>query len=261
MSGVQAIRMSANEYHADYSALSNSMLKAFCESPPGFEAVYISKSLPPMEPTRDMVIGHLTHAMVLEPETVGQDYRKIPSYALAGGRIRRGKVWEEWSKQNEAYTLLNADEWRLAERMAESVKKEAGPLIDSPGYCEVNLYWTHPRTGIRCKARIDKLFLRESGGLVMDLKTTGDLKRFPYIFQRLRYWLQEAHYSEGVELWTGQAPAFFFYAVERKKPHDCLEFEMPAAKKRYAREYRAHAMDALLECHRTGQWPPHINLN
>ena len=258
---VQAVRMPEHEYHADYSALSNSMLKAYCESPQGFEATYISKTVPPMESTRDMAIGSLTHAMVLEPGTVDLNCRTIPTYALAGGRIRRGKVWEEWSERNKGYALYTADEWRLAERMAQAVKSTAGKLVDASGYCEIVLYWTCPRTGIRCKARIDKLFLQTTGALVMDLKTTGSMERFPYIFNRLRYWLQEAHYSEGVELWTGQAPDFHFFVVERDKEHRCKDYVLPPEKKRRAREYRYRAMDSLADCMRTDVWPTQIDLN
>jgi hypothetical protein len=254
---VRVFHIDAAAYHADKSCLSSSALKDFLASPVDYRDQHVLGLPPRREIDKDLaLVGSVCHAMTLEPHTVAETYVEIPTFALAGGSYRRGRVWEEWNAAVPPHpTPVLGAQMRLARRMADSVLAQFGDLLASQGYVEIVIQWPDDTTGIDCKARLDKVYALTTGPFVLDLKTTGSLEEFLFVADRLKYWLQAAHYSAAAQAWLRQRPAFAFLAVERNAPHRCQLYQMPAHRLDAAMRTRSEAVRSLQRCLTTNVWP------
>lgn len=247
-------------YHADTGRLSSSMIKDFIGytlgkkrrgGPAYYRAKYVLGHPDPEQKNDDiLVIGSLCGAMLDEPDAVTKRYAVVPVYAR-----RSVKVFEAWRKEQPAgIRPVTDDQWRSAHRMAESVRQKFPEVQQTPGYVERTIHWTDP-TGIDCKAKPDKLFMFDTGPVMVERKTTESLERFGYIAQALKYHLQAAHYAEGVRAAFGMVPTVKFLVAERAPPYGANAFDMPLDKLCEALEFRAAAMKRLKWCLTTGNWP------
>lgn len=160
------------------------------------------------EPTPDQRIGTLAHALILEPETVWENYATpfvAPEGALATvdeikERLRglglpiSGKkselaarlfdadpsvVFLDEARALHAETIgdraiVTADEMAQAEAIRDAVMSHpaAGKLLaPGAGIAELSAYWRDQETGVLCRCRPD--FWRHDGTIV-DLKTARD---------------------------------------------------------------------------------------
>jgi len=247
-------------YHADHSALTSSMLKLFVGSlfngqPSGgprayFESYIQEQPAPPRNPGI-LLTGNVFHTMCLEPHLLESRYRVIPTYAGASQRV--AEAWK--AEQPPGLTFVAADQWGLAERMAESLRQRCGELLDAPGYVELALQGCDSETEICYKARLDKLLLRTTGPVLLELKSTEDLEHFPQVASALNYPLQMAHYAAAIEDWLGLCPTVFFAVAERDPPHRAELFDMPPTRLRQALRLRRRALRSLHRCLTTGVWP------
>ena len=260
MSEPEVLDIPNAEYHADASRLSSSMLKDFIGytlgkrrrgGPAYYHAKYVLGQPDPERKNSDiLIIGSLHGAMCDEPEQLAKRYAVVPVYAR-----KSKKVYEAWLKEQPAgITPVTDDQWRSAQRMAESVRRAFPEVQNTTGQVEQTIHWTDP-TGIDCKAKPDKLFLLDTGPLMVERKTTEALDRFGYIAQALKYYVQSAHYAEGVRARYGLVPAVKFLVAERAPPYGAQAFDMPLDKLREAMTFRVLAMRKLKWCLTTGQWP------
>jgi len=247
-------------YHADTSRLSSSMLKDFIGytlgkrrrgGPAYYHAKYVLGEADPEQKNDNiLIIGSLCGAMLDEPDEVSKRYAVVPVYAR-----KSVKVFEAWKQEQPAgIRPVTDDQYRSAQRMAESVRKKFPEVQQTPGYVERTIHWTDP-TGIECKAKPDKLFMFDTGPVMVERKTTEALDRFGYIAQALKYYVQAAHYAEGVQAAFGMIPAVKFLVAERAPPYAAQGFDITLDKLREALEFRATAMKRLKWCLTTGQWP------
>ena len=56
-----------DQYHADTTRLSNSMLSVLKKSPQEFHGRYIAKTMPHPQPTESMSLGSCVHCLTIEP--------------------------------------------------------------------------------------------------------------------------------------------------------------------------------------------------
>lgn len=250
---VEVVRNTNAEYHRDDGCVNNSGLQAFSKNAAVYHAIYVAKTKPREKPTRHMAIGSLTHSLVLEPDTTLEEYVKYPASLPL-----RGKIMQAWMAQHAVgRTILTAQEWRLAEAMTKKLREtpRACEIIDETGYTEISIYWDDPATGLRCKCRCDKLFLREGGHLLVDLKTTSQLTNFPDSIVRYGYAVQAAHYCAGVLAWTGKLPQFAFLIVEKCKEHLVGYREVGPQELAAAEAYRQFLLREFQRCRESGVWP------
>jgi len=175
----------------------------------------------------------------------------------------RGKAAKEAKKQAEAegkIPLLPADAAAI-DGMMEALKADpiASALL-SDGVPEAALIWDDPRTGVRCKARIDWLRNRVDGKrlIVPDYKSTAsayplDWGRSAYNFG---YLLQEAWFLAGIKaLGLCSNPAFVFIAQERTAPYLISTMETDLVAKRIGENHRIAALDIYQWCVENDHWP------
>lgn len=219
--------------------------------------------------TPALAFGKALHCRILEPDAFAARYiaaRKHPFRRLTDAQLNAKKpsdetlqaiaYWNAWRIESEGRIELDADDAALIESMHAAVM--AHPIAShlfAGGMREVTAVWTDPATGLLCKSRMD--YWRPDINVIADLKSTEDAS--PSAFARsvanYRYAVQDAHYCDGIEVLTGQRPAFLFVAVEKSAPHGVCVYQLDPESAQRGATLRRRDMDALAECIRTDQWP------
>jgi len=216
-------------YHADMTALSQSMLKVFMRSP----LAYRNKCLSPREDKQSaaMRLGDLVHSIVLAPERVDTEFADVPEGVKAH-----------------------------AMQLARTLRDRFGRLLELPGIREKAVYWTDPATGLRCRMMVDLLVVPDSGGppVIVDLKVTADIKRFGWTVRKFDYPLQDAHYVAGIrELLDlppfAEDPDFVLLVID--KAGKMAPQRIGDAVMERARNRRRAAMEHLRRCLEDDSWP------
>jgi exodeoxyribonuclease VIII len=164
-------------------------------------------------------LAQALHALVLEPTRFAVEYLVLDRDAPvpASDEAPDARVW------------LSSGEYAALAAARDAIRAyPRAPLarwLDA-GMKELSIYWTD-EAGRRWKARPDCF----TDGLILELKTTGDVR--PRAFARTRrrfgYDLKAAHYVDAVRHLTGRVPRFAFIAVELAPPHYVWLHELSAA--------------------------------
>lgn len=248
-------------------ALSASGLRQLARSP------WHYKHRVDVEPTPAMLRGTLAHCAVLEPDAMSARYAVIPEDAprrpsKAQYAAKKPSVdsvsamlwWEQFQIENAGRQLIGREDFDLCQRQLDAVRNQPdlARLLGS-GHGEVSIFWVDTATGIYCKARPDWLPERDGDSIrPLDLKTTVDESPsgFGRAAARLRYDLQAAHYTAGIEAVTGlHVEAFVFGAVNSKPPILAVPYVLTDEVRDQGKEEREELMERLMWCQREDQWP------
>lgn len=210
---------------------------------------YRVKTTEPDQDSDTLRLGRATHTYVLEPDKFGEQYA-----VWEGGR-RYGKTWDAFCNDNSTRTILTKQQASEAKRIRDAVHAHplAGKLLsEKSARREFTIVWSHPRTGITIKQRVDFL-----GTALIDLKTCQSVK--PALFStaaaRFGYALQMALYADGVAETLGEVPAVKIIAVESKPPHDVVVYNCGGDFLAVGRTQYEGALDLLIKCTKENNWP------
>jgi hypothetical protein len=177
--------------------------------------------------------GRLAHEGRLEPASVLASYAIVPEQLTQGIKVKGAPAKKPKSTTEYASRLENwkatLDEGVEVITTAEHIKlmgvldalwneQRSRELFSAKGHAEVSIAWDDPETGLRCKARIDKV----TEHLLADLKTTRDASQFEKSIRSYGYDRQAAFYTDGWSLLTGEHRKFWFSAVESDAPHGVI---------------------------------------
>ena len=209
------------------------------------------------ERTPAMSLGRLIHLKVLG---AGPAVVTVPQEHLTpAGKISDKQATREWRAEQEAagVTLVAPVDLARADTIAAAVLKHEGArrLLERPGDNEVSVFATDPDTGVRCRARYDRL----GDGLAVDLKTTSGTAS-PHSFgaaaARYGYAIQEAFYADTLQWATGTlTPPMCFIVVETSPPHLVSVQVLPEDVRLIATDRAAEARRIYAECAETDTWP------
>lgn len=244
--------MSNAAYHA-HPAISKSQLADFMVVPANYYGLHLDPNRPPREEKPGQRAGTLLHTLVLEPDTFDERYRIGPNVT------RSTKEWKSFEATlRDGITALKPGEHLEGMRQARSLRAhpEVAELLSS-GVAEASVFWTDQKTGLACRCRPDWLHETPHGWIVLDLKTgPADAWAFGSQVSRMTYEVQEAMYSEGIEIATGKPVlAFVFGVVETSPPYlsSCNQIdEIGRASGRV--KYR-NTLDYFAECRAKDEWP------
>lgn len=141
-------------------------------------------------------LGDAVHAILLEPERLKSDFVVMPDINLRTNAGKQEK--KEFELENSDKQIITSDEYKKLNFMFESVMayKPGRDIIEAPGVAERSYFWKDENTGLGCKCRPDKeLTYRD---ILIDIKTTPDIKKFCYSVDDYRYYVQDAWYCDGV---------------------------------------------------------------
>jgi hypothetical protein len=238
---------SIQQYHADRSCVSCSLLKEILRSPTHFRAAWNSE----VEKTSpSFFFGQAVHDFLLEPQVFKQSYVVSPH---EDGRMADARQFK----------LANANKKILSQTQAEQLTNVGSAVSSHPlarkllgeGRHEITHIFKDPGTGIWIKIRPDCLCLND--GICLDIKKTQDAS--PRSFGRSAveygYDMQAALYLMGLREIYQRDFDFVFLAVEEKKPNAIALYAAPIEMlERGERRVRA-ALDTLKECRDKDFWP------
>lgn len=200
-------------YHA-LPYVSSSYLKKFKSCP--------ADALMAVEKTACMELGSALHCYILEGE---EEFEK--KYVVMF-ESELNKNTKEYKQMASEFAAANADKTILPSLTAKMPTMDvikgvqnrlrnhpaANYMLSQEGLTEVTLIWDDPKTGLRCKARLD--FFAE--GIIVDLKKTADAQKFRNTLVNLNYDIQSAWYLAGAQACALPATKFAFIAMEAEAP-------------------------------------------
>lgn len=235
------------EYHAPKDELSSTGAKLILDAPARYKHVVLDGN---REEKDSFDLGAIVHAMVLG---TGWGVRELDFENW------RTKASQEARVEARAEGLIPVLKHELVKprAMAEAVLAHpvAGPLFEQAGASEVSAFGTCSETGVRLRARADRLV---EGGPIVDLKTTaGSAKpeEFARTVFKYGYDLQDALYEEIFGLACGWAGEFKFVVVETRAPHLVSVVKLRDDYLDMGRDKAMKARRVYAECMAAGYWP------
>ncbi len=165
-------KMPSNLYHADSATSAGDCEKVHKQGVYGLRY----EKANPKKPTPDMLLGTLTHTLVLEPDEFAKQFILIPKLDQRSPKNRELKGALEKKAFEENLVIIDQKQYDHANAMAKSVR--AHPLVQQnmkQGFPEVSYFWE--KDGHKLKARPDWV----NGKYWMDLKTAKDATRQGFI--------------------------------------------------------------------------------
>jgi hypothetical protein len=204
---------------------------------------YAHRKENPREDSSGLARGRAVHTAVLEPELFSKEY------VVYEGKTRQGNAWKAFKEAYSDKTILKTDEYDKAWRCATRILKhpEAKAIMRDCAY-EKTFTWTDPKTGLKCKCRVDGI-----GSVLFDLKTTSDCdaRMFGRIAARLLYHGQLAMYGDGAKH-TGET---FIVAAEAEPPFDVAVFQLGEDEIAIGQELYQGLLQQVAGCEKSGDWP------
>lgn len=259
---------------AQYFALpyaSNSRLSLLKRSPAHLKADIDN----PATTTDAQKLGTAAHHAILEPGVFEQRYTlggscsaELKSGARKGepcgttGSVRVGGDWfcgkHKPDAEPDRVDVLTYEQYRACIGMRDAM--QAHPrirrLLDAEGRNELTVVWDDAETGVRCKARIDRL-VTDFGGVVLDVKTTQDARpdEFEWSAFRWGYFRQLGFYQDGLTAHGFQMKHLVIAAVEKAAPWAVMGFRLSDAAADAGREELRILLRRYAECVEKNEWP------
>jgi hypothetical protein len=241
------------ESNADYHArdcISASRLKLLRESPRKYEAEVIERRIRRAE-SLPMKLGTAIHAMVLEPDTFGDQYVICPDECSD----KRTKLYKEWAATAGDKIVLNMAEKETIFSAWNAVMRHqiAGRIVAGMDHAEGSILYDDDETGAACRFRFDGI----AGLVIFDLKTVADIRE-SFVnkqFFEYGYHVQAAHYIAGMNaVAPGNDWQFRFIFVETSEPFRCEVVEMDESVIDAGMAERRELIDSLIRRTETGDW-------
>jgi hypothetical protein len=258
--------ISAEQYHS-LPYCSNSRLNLLLRSPAHLQAELAA----PREATPAMKLGTAVHMAVLEPERFAAHYtvagqcegiKKDKARCSNPGTHRVGGEWRcgvhaLFIDRDPVDALAPTDlEACIGIGAALRSHPRIRPLLSGPGHNELTVIWDDAETGVRCKARIDRL-TEDFGGVLVDLKTTTDARPEPFgrKADAMGYHRQPCLYQEGLAAHGWETSHMVLVAVEGERPHGMVGYRQREFGALLAREELRVLLRRYAECMESREWP------
>lgn len=255
--------VSHDEYH-DRPEISRSQLSDFAQSRRLYQMRYVTKSTPPWSRQSEAVClrdGTNIHTAVLMPHLFDDLVRVVPDRVLTSNGQARGNRYNDWldDQREECPDVIAVKRQQLDElqAIADAVHTETGNMLaNTKAIVEQPIFWTE--SGLQFRAMPDWLIqLPDESFMAIDLKSCRDATEdgFRRACLNHRYWLQDAHYSVGVEYeHCFEVSRFLFVAVEKEPPYLCRAYELDPVTRADARQRREELITDLNECYASDDW-------
>lgn len=250
------------EEYLSWPCLNASLVKSAAKSAAHFETALTE----PVKPSDALRFGSFAHAGRLEPLAITQRYIVMPD--LTEGILKsngdvpdKPKATKEYKDRVAAWTAENSGkeivehEWfetLLAMNRRLLAHQRSVDWLNSRGPVEVAIVWDDVYSGIRCKARADKL--DRDAKRCTDYKTTRDLADFARQIVLLGYDVQGAMYTDGLSTLTHQDWRFAIVAQEKTAPHLVNAAELSETNMVCGARLMREAIDRICTAVRTGDW-------
>jgi len=240
------IECSLLEYHAR-SEWSHSQIETLITSPSLFHGRYITREFP-REESKEFDIGTVAHAALLEPAGLDAVLAIIPRDALNEQGHRKGAKWLAWSAANEEKVQMKREEAAPIMHMVENVlAHKVGPWFAGDGETEFTITWEDAETGLKLRARPDRIFEAPAGLVLIDLKTTraANPRKFINDAVEFGYHRQAAYYLDAAISYGMEPRGFVFVTVNKTPAHEVMAIQLPERAIEFGRQQNREALHEL----------------
>lgn len=241
--------MNFTEY-AQIDAVNASTLKELANKSPRHYQWLLSH---PHEETAAMRFGTAVHAAVLEPDKFAKCYVGAPR--KMDYRKTDDKQWRDEQLQS-GRIILDVNDAEKIDGIVSAIQGHpfSRDLLKG-GETELTLLWTDETTGIPCKGRCD--LLTGNGTILVDLKTTTDIRRNEFMRKVLNYGyaLSMAFYVDGLQAQGYNIEHVYLLAVETSGPFDVAPYELDDNWLELGRAQYQEALEKLAACRERNVWP------
>ena len=237
------------DYHADTDYLSSSVLKKLLKDPSEYEREYILGIKPPKKQSNALDEGSLTHAVILEPELVAQDFN------FYSGAIKKGAEYTAWlSTVDPNLPIISAPQKARVDGLVAAYRNHpiAPSLMEN---AEVEYTVCATIAGVKVKARSDITQLEK--GIISDIKTTGypgNHESFSQTVKDLDYGLSAALYTMVAEAHFGRPFDFYFIVLSKIEPYSCNVYKTSKETLEKGRRQVFEALELYKQCKASGVW-------
>ena len=235
--------------YADYDrirAVRWTALKAMDVSPKHYRYMLTH----PDKDTPAKAVGRATHTCLLEPEAFEREY-----VAWTGEGTRASKAYKEFAAVEGPYReILMPDEYAECLAMATALRRNPDTRpYTRYGRSEVTIVWRDKATGIRCKARIDRL----STKFVVNVKTAAsiDARKFGRQAADLGYHGGLAFTYGGLAALGWPVETVALVVVDKSDEHDCGVFELSEDELFAGEKMVGRLLGKLATCRATRRYP------
>ena len=222
--------LSNDAYHANKAYVGSSLLKKIRRSNKAFK---VAKDAGPTGQTSGQEMGSCVHSMKLED---------IPFESLYTMKGTKTSI----NFKNQVMGMYNA---LNDHALANLILTKPGAIVERAGF------YVDEETKIALKIKPD-LYAPDSGGMLVDLKTTTDIEGFEKEVWKFRYDFSLLMYARGIEAIDGKCPDdIVIVAVENKAPFEVRVFDMRPMLNvgRAEHDYRL-ALKRLKKARETDSW-------
>lgn len=231
------------------NGLNFSSAKHLLRSAKHFKAALTAK----IEPSKNMLIGSIVHARVLENRT-------YPVAVMPEGLDGRTKEGKEWKVANAGKETISQDDWKQAQRMINAVmsNKDVTYLLSLQGQSEVGI--VQDFRDVKIKGRIDRLFKDENGAqAIFDFKTTQSAspEDFNKSCSNFNYLMQMEWYTclAALEYGLESRPAYFWVCVENTDACDVCIYQPSPEHIAIGQKQMEIAIETYKRSLDSGSWP------
>lgn len=208
--------MSSEAYHAETESLANTQFKIFVESPAEYHGVFVTKTVKPKKTTKQMSVGTVVHAMLLEKQDIADIARCYPSSCLNINQGLIGKNAAAFEELIKPIIALKDDEYERCIKICEAaLRSPLGDVLKSNAMFETRI--DAVVEGVKCRCKPDILAVIEGVPVIWDLKTTERIRPDDWwsTARQMGYGIQDAFYSLCAEAHYGTSQSTFrFWALE-----------------------------------------------
>ncbi len=243
--------MPNSTYHATPN-ISSSNIKTALKSMGKYKAEIDGDSV--FKTTPAMELGTLVHALVLEPETFGNQFAVSEKF---DGRTKIGKAGKAaFMAANEGKIIVDAGQMETATAMARSVMEhpEVKEILSVENQREHSGFCIDRDTGLNVKYRPDI----RTDHFIADLKTCADASKeeFARSIFKLGYHISAAHYLKcDHELFDTTHGQFIFICVESTFPHEVAVYTLKSTAIDHGYDQCAKALNMIKDAELTGDYP------
>lgn len=197
------------------------------------------------EPSLTKRLGSAVHSLLLG----GKELIVYP------GKVRRGKEFDAFAKENTDKIICSRSEYETANRTADAVRSDrlASDVLFARGNrYEQTIMWSWLGRSRRCTPDVN------GPDMLAELKTTRDASsdRFKWDVLRYGYCTQLVDYSNALLETRGHAPRdVYIVAVEKSPPYVVATYRVMKRDMELAERQLRAWMERLLVCEQTGIWP------
>lgn len=247
------------ETYLQWDALNHSSLRMMGKTARKFR---MAIDEPRDKQTPSKLFGTACHAMLLEPERFRESIAPAPINPKTNNPYgSETKAWADYAEQRPGKIILGPDDITRLAAMQREVRAhpEALALLEADGMCEVAMVWTDPTTGLRAKARADKMI---PGFGILDIKTTMDAgyAEFSRSIVDYCYASQCAFYTRGMralkEAGTIDTKNHFgFLAIETEPDHGVALYSIGPDTLAAGDALVSEWLAKVARCQQRGEWP------